>query len=91
MNWFGKSAVAVEPEIESVTRDSHLEWDELRLLEVEKEIEAADQKFDDSFAAIREHQKFGERLASAQAHAAQARAALYQERARLLKVLGRAR
>jgi hypothetical protein len=78
---FTKSAaVEVEPVVHAT---------ELRLLEVEKEREQIEEAFDATFRAIGDHDEFRKKLVSEQARVTARRAALFEERASLLKVLGR--
>jgi hypothetical protein len=85
VSWFSKSVAAVE----TIPHDSHLRWDEQRLLDVEKEREQVEQAFNETFRVIAEHDEFRKRLVSEQARITARRAALFEERANLLRVLGR--
>ena len=86
MKFFTRPVVATS---ESAVLDPHLKSAELRLVQVEKELEQLEEAFNKTFRAIANHDEFRRRLVSEQACITARRSVLLEERARLLKSLGR--
>lgn len=73
----------------TLIQDSLLRAAELRLFEIDRERETAEQQFDDACHALQSHDAFRKRLVVSQDRARVRRAQLLEERAEILKVLGR--
>jgi hypothetical protein len=69
--------------------DLRIQDAELRLFEVEREREAAEQQFSDADRALKDHDRYRARLVSAHACARTRFAQLHEERAGLMRVLGK--
>jgi 3-hydroxy-3-methylglutaryl CoA synthase len=79
----------IVPVASTVIDDSLLRSAERELFEVELSRAAAEVAFNDAFAALEAHDAFRKRLVVAQDRARTRRAHLLEERAYLLKILGR--